>query len=704
MVAGAAEPVRAADYYQQAERAATTDLERARFLLAHEQARLSVGAVSAPMADQMLRNATTFQGTPTGYDFARSYVVILDALGRKPEAVAFLQRELATLPAQERDRADDFRLLLGLIAGASPDGPGQRALTQLLETGVDPDRQRVALQLLATAAESGLGPGGLPDRTRQADRRPPSHPHPILADLLLFSANFALADKENVKAEDDARALLAKYPGSPLKPYALSVLTGSAWEQRRYRTAADDANQARAEPLAAEARAELGVVVAEAWFRAGDFRSAADAYAAVLREPPAIVPPGDLMFQRVEAEIRAGEADGAADGSDPTRALRDAQTVLDELERNPAFDAANRWRAEWNLARALQVRGETDAGTRAGLSPELRAQMTWLQARLSLDARQPTQTLQLAETMLGSLDGLGPDLRTEIAGTAALLKAQAYFSLKEETEALDTLKKLRDEFPHTEAAAHSYFVEADYDAQEDNIVGAQQLLTRLADDFPQSDYAPSALYDAALQAERLGQDKNFREAYRLLENLVTKYKDSPLVFDARLKQGDLLRKMYDFPGAEQVYESLRNNFPDNPGRIKAELALAECHNAQSASDASHADRAITLFADLRDRVDAPVEMRVEAGFCLGDLYERNGNPARAQEVWWRDVVSAFLLEPQRRGGTGHQGPVLDDADPRLSGRALRQDGQTRRGAEVLDADPDGEAARRGACAGGAGGY
>jgi len=617
----------------------------------------------------MLRNATTFQGSPTGYDFARSYAVILDALGRKPEAVAFLLSELATLPAQERDRADDFRLLLGLIAGASPDGPGQRALTQLLETGVDPERQRVALQVLATAAEGGLARAVFRTELDRLIAWPPSHPHPILEDLLLFSANFALADKENVKAEDDARALLEKFPGSPLKPYALTVLTGSAWEQRRYRTAADDANQARAEPLAAEARAELGVVVAEAWFRAGDFRSAADAYAAVLLAPPAIVPPGDLMFQRVEAEIRAGEADIASGGGDKNGPLRDAQAVLDDLERNPAFDAANRWRAEWNLARALQGIGETDAAygrvnrllaatdpaTRAGLSPELRAQMTWLQARLSLDARQPMRTLQLVETMLGSLDGLSPDLRTEIAGTAALLKAQAYFSLKEKTEALETLKKLRDEFPRTEAAAYSYFAEADYDAQEDNIVGAQQLLTQLADDFPKSKYAPKALYDAARQAERLDQDKNFKEAYNLLEKLVTKYKDSPLVFDARLQQGDLLREMYDFPGAERVYESLRNDFPDNPGRIRAELALAECHNAQSASDPSHADRAITLFADLRDRVDAPVEMRVEAGFCLGDLYERNGNLAQAQAVWWRDVVSAFLLEPQRREELGTKG-------------------------------------------------
>jgi len=91
----------------------------------------------------------------------------------------------------------------------------------------------------------------------------------------------------------------------------------------------------------------LGLLEAEAWFRAGDaddYRNAAAAYAAVLNEHPAGVSPGDLMFQRVLAEIRSGSANAAK--------------VLDEIEANPAFDVENRWQAEWNLARELQTRGK----------------------------------------------------------------------------------------------------------------------------------------------------------------------------------------------------------------------------------------------------------------------------------------------------------------------------------------------------------
>jgi tetratricopeptide (TPR) repeat protein len=386
------------------------------------------------------------------------------------------------------------------------------------------------------------------------------------------------------------------------------------------------------------------VLVAEAWFRARDFRSAADTYAATLAEPPAGVPPGNLMFQRVLAEIEAGSLDTA-------------QTVLDTLAKNPSFDAVNRWQAEWNLARALQAHDQTkEAYDRINrllasaqllpgqLPPELQARMAWLQARLSLEAGQPEQTLKLVDALPAKLAGVAPALRSEMESTGALLKAEASFDLGREADALDLLKRLRADFPRSDAAVYSYFDEAEHYSKQDKTVEAQQLLTKLADEFPDNTNAPYALYKAALQAERRGQDANFAEANRLIEDLVKKYPASDLVFYARLKQGDLLRKLNQFPQAQQVYESLVNNYTNHKDVILAQLALAECHNAQSANDPAQAERAKILFEHLRDRVDAPVDVRVEAGFNLGNLYARRGDPATAEDIWWKDVVYEFLVK------------------------------------------------------------
>lgn len=647
---------KARDFFSQAEDAATSPQARARFLLKREQARLRTAPASEADAERQKKNLEQYQGRKVGYDLARTYAVTLDALGRKNEAVAVLQQQLVGLPGEERSELDEMRLLLGLIAG--PDsGAGRNALEQLLEHGEDRDKQRIALQLLARA--SLRDPQRASFRKRLDDLIAQTPPHPILEDLLLFRAQVALQTKTlegYLQAEDDARVLLAKFPGSPLKAQAYGVLTESAWEQRRYRTAADNAAKARAELPAGPEHAALGVLVAEAWFRAHDYRASADAYAAALTEVPAGVKPGELMFQRVEAEIEADSPQAAA-------------RVLDGLAANPAFDPVNRWQAEWNLARALQVRGRAAeafarvnqllasaaANAANALPVELRARMAWLQAQLAWEVGKPEETLKFVDGLTAMLADAPDALRREVASAGELLRAEANFALERETAALDGLKKLRADFPRTDAAIYSYFVEAEHYGKQDKTVEAQQLLTKLADDFPDNPYAPFALFQAALQAERRGQDSNFIEANKLIEALVSKYPDSELVFAARLKQGDLLRKLNQYALAQRAYEDLVNKYPQREDIALAQLALAECHNAESAAEPSHAESALVLFEHVRDRVDAPIDARVEAGYNLGHLQARLGRTAKAEAVWWRDVVSAFLLDEAAAGKLGPKG-------------------------------------------------
>ena len=645
--------------YLKAVAAATTELAKARFQLASEQVRLRLLAVPTnEVLQQTLKNFEQWQGRVTGYGFAESYAIELATLNRGVEAVEFLQRRvLLTLPPQERGWRDEFNFLIGMIGDASRTGPARSALNQLLETGTNIERQRQALQLLARASDQEPGRGQFRAELGKLISATPAHP--IKESLLFYRAQLALAEKNYPQAEDDANALLQNFPGSALRVHALGVLTDAAWEQGRYRLAANHARQARAELAAtvdaalAETRARLGVLEAEAWFRAGDvddYRNAADAYAAALRERPAGVPPGDLMFQRVLAEIKSGSPNAAS--------------VLDEVEADPAFDAVNRWQAEWNLARELQTRGRegvTEAYARvnrllgaapgadtAAIKADLRARMAWLQVRLSLEAGEPERTLVLAEGLAKLAGETDAALKTEIAGTGALLKAQAQFALGKDADALKTLQQLREDpgFAKTDAAVSSYLVEADYDAApgRDRIVEAQKLLTKLADDYSTSAYAPYALYQAAVLAERLGQDDNYREANRLIVDLVKKYPGSDLVFPALLKEGELLEKLNQLPQAQQVYQELENKFPRHRDVVRAQLALAKCLNAQASGNPSYLATAQAKFEQLRDRVDAPPEVRVEAGYNLGELFARRDSPEKAIEVWWRDVVHPFLLD------------------------------------------------------------
>jgi TolA-binding protein len=680
---------KANQYYTNAELAATTELARARFQLAGEQVRMSLLANPSESALRQVRETyENFKGRTLGHDSAKSYAVMLASLGRRSEAATFLERVLVTVPAQERAARDEMRFVLGLIGERGKGGAGRNALNQLLESGQNLVRERQALQLLAEASRDEPARGEFrKDLTKWIASKPP---HPVLESLYFYRAQLALSDKDYVRAEEDANALLKQFPLSPLRVHALTMLTQSAWEQRRYRAAAEHARKARAEmgassnvaqvPTLSDAastpvtkivpvvvsprvRADLGVLEAEASFRAGDYRTAADAYAALLRERPAELEPkriGELMFQRVLAEIKAPSGEPGK--------------VLDELEHDPAFDVENRWQAEWNLARALQLQGEAGvkeafarlnsllrepSADAAALKPDLRARMAWLRARLSFENGEPAETIRLVDSLLKSPFEVEPALKTEIASVLMLLKARAEFEVERETVAVETLKQLRADYPKTDAAISSYLIEAEHYAAQDKIDDARNRLIMLTDNpdphYKSSPYVPYALYRLALLSERLGREENLKEANQRIEDLVKSpatAADPTLLFAARLRQGDILRKLNQFPQAQQAYEDLVNRYPRRPDVVLAQLALADCHNVQSSGEdpahATHADTAQLLFEQLRDRVDAPADVRVEAGYKLGALLARRGKKDQAARVWWTDVVSPFLIDQPKR--------------------------------------------------------
>ena len=68
--------------YEQAARAAVSDLQRARFVLGKEQARLRSGPLSEARLATLRGNMERFQGQRTGYEYARTYARRWRRLGR----------------------------------------------------------------------------------------------------------------------------------------------------------------------------------------------------------------------------------------------------------------------------------------------------------------------------------------------------------------------------------------------------------------------------------------------------------------------------------------------------------------------------------------------------------------------------------------------------------------------------------------------
>ena len=642
------------EFYNQAINAAVSELARARFALGREQALLRRGPLDEARLVNLRKTMETFQGRATGFDAVRSYAAALAALGRAAEAQAVLQRQLAVIPPSERNTADQFRLMLGLIAGEASIA-GRQAFKQLLRDGQKAETQRLALQLLARGSKSTVDREQL--RRDLSDLINAPAPHTVIEDLLLVRAQLALADNDYARAEEDARALLERYPGSPLKVTALGVRLAVAWDLKRYRAAAEVMAQLRAVTKEGRERAELGVLLAEAFFRAEDYRNAADAYDAALHETPAVVPAGVLLFQRVLADIRADR-------------LTEAAQQLDASATNPGFDAVNRWQAEWNLVKELQIRGQTPAaysrvdrllGEKVSGVPEtLRVRLMWLRAKLAFDNNQLDAALQQTDGLLERLqqaEPFDPALRRNVASMAQLLKAQIFLARNQNQEGFYVLEKLRADYRLTAAAQYSYIIQAGHLTQRGDMAAAQLVLVSFVDhpDYKRSEYAPLALYEAALNLERQGLDRHLRDAYeKMLERLIRDYPQDELVFYARLKQGDLLRRLNDMAAARQVYEYLVNNYPAHFDILLAEIALADCLFAQGANSFTNYESAAAIFERVRDLPSAPVDLRAEAGFKWGYALAKHAQSTKAQIIFW-SVADAFLLDAAQATQLGAKG-------------------------------------------------
>lgn len=648
--------------YGQAESRAVAELARAQMLLARERARLLFGQATSEQVQVLQKQMEQFQGRPVGFTAAGQQAVVLDQLGRKGEAQTVLQRQLALVTAADREAADRLRLLQALISG--PDSAvGLNALRQLFATAVQPEMQRIALQLLANAAgEAEVRAGFRHDLDAQIALKPAPK---ILDDLLLYRARLALAEHTVAgwdRAQADARALLADFPGSPDRVPALNVLVSVAWELQRYRTAAEAIAQLQGELGLDPRRGPFAVLLAESYFRAQDYRNAAGAYALALPERtlPAGVTRGTLLFQQVLSLLL----------SDQPAQTDEALQVLDRLAGDPGFDAVNRWQAEWNVAKTLQVRGQTPrayerlnriltADSFEAAPAELRLRLAWLQAKLSLAAGQPAATLDLVAKLLAgpaaaTNTAVPVALRQETAGTARLLRGQALLELRREDDGLAELAELRQAFPGSDPAVYSFIIQAKYLSERGQTVEAQQLLIQLADEHEKSPYAAYALYEAAGNAERRGEDRHFEEAFRILHDLVEKFPGNELVFYAQLRQGDLLRKLNQLGPAQVLYESILNRFPNHRDGALAELALADTLFAQVTADASRLGSALARYERLFDLPSAPVEVRIEAGFKEGYALAMRGNSTEARRALWL-VADRFLLDAAARAKFGEKG-------------------------------------------------
>lgn len=590
-------------------------------------------------------------GGRTGFRFAKQYAVALYLSDRFVESARTISDTLPRIGEADFDLRDELLLLLGIVAGY--DSPlGGAAFRDLVSSGVVTELRLRALWELVSVASTEQDIDAFLEFTGVLDK---SQFPKELADQITYNRAQLLYRKGDYEASgNECEALLQRNPGVELRESSIRLLVLIAFQRQRYRTAsgllielsdlAEDDNE----------RNRLQLLVADCFFQAGDFEDAAESYeVAILQEG---VDRGAVLFQWVLSEIRAGNLD-------------EAGRHMESFKEDDTLDPVQKWRALWNFLTALNTSGKQQEAfdvlnswltqdARDLLPVDLWIRLLWFRCQLSLQTGNYQATPILAGEVYAGLTAaegeIHPATGIRVSTLTNVLEAQALVFAGREDEGLELMETVRQDYPHTRAAAQSYLAEARYYASQNLLVDAQRRSIDLADNYPGSELTPVALYEAALYALNRGTDATRLEANQILNRLAKDYAEHPLVFYSRLHQGNLLRRFNDFGGAEVVFDDLLVSFPQHKDRPIVEMAQAECILAQTDTSQARLDQAIGRFERLAQLPELPIDLRVEASWKWAFSYERRDSPDRVIEIYWL-AINQFLIDvdqSEQLGSTG----------------------------------------------------
>jgi TolA-binding protein len=616
--------------------------------LSYERAML--GAISLrqiltnrPVSDESLKllkqNFASARGASV-YSHAKQYALALWSRGDVNEALKILNldkqlKRYGTYVTLEQ--REQLRLLRAMMQGEATT-EGQMALAELIRSGQSRETMEIALHLMSLqSSESSI----FTDLLNEIIAR--EEAHALVGQMYYLRSQLALIRGELDLAKSDAELMLDNYPGLERIADAFLVLAFAALQSEppQYRTAANFLTQMRDQAVDTSISAELNERIGDCYYLNGDFKNAIEFYGLALVERPESL--GRLFLRVATASIQAGQLDTAL-------------LYVDQMPLNNTEVALERWQAEWNIAQGLikDARG-LDALSRireliqveqSAIPLELELRLRWLALKLSLEFEPTIDRAAISSQISQHLERLSEsaELSPEAAALTAeflLLKSIVLYRSNEVENANAVLLDLRSRYPESIASQRSYALQAAEMETLGELEAAQGILLELVDQYPQSGLATQALFEAAIMSERRGSEF-YIETIKLYDQLANAYPDSELVYRARLRQGDLLRLLNDFSGAQLVYETLINTYPEDKLRPIAELSRAESMLALANDDPAKFAKVSSSLERLVDLPNLDLDFRVEAMYKWAFALQELGASAEARAVLAQSIARNLL--------------------------------------------------------------
>lgn len=576
------------------------------------------------------------QNKKQAYFYAYDYAYLLALRGDKNEAIEVINDELLKGEAvYSLYELDNLRLLKVIVLG-SKSVSGRDLLFTLIQSSSDNLILDLSFRLLREYVY-GTDDSNFLDTLSLYFQEQALHP--LRFKFYTFKAKFILNKVEQSFAEKDEAArilalnqlkaeasyILENFPGieSSEDIYRMLVYVALNQPSPQYRLAADYLSKILDFSLDGLERQKLNLFIGNCYFLNDDFEVAAEFYMAALSEEGLWYKEtkGQLWFRLVTAKTRANLL---------------SEDLIESVEK--AFMAKEipfdtYLKIQWNIALHYRKSGEyneavtlisnaLDRFNQYKVPVLLDVRFKWFSLYVKyLSGSDSEASILEAQLLIDRLNELSEGVIEEKAlsllkSQVTLLKAQFLLMKNQADEASLVLDDLQNTFPDSQAAELSYIVLADFYTLSEEYDLAESYLLKLAKNYPESDYAPEALLEAALNAEKR-ESNAFGQSIQLLNQLTLTYSDSPLVFFAIRHQGDLLRKASDFSGALSVYDNLIQKFPDHPNRYLADLSRLDCLLALANQNTDYDFKEIILELErLLDLPDLPNEFQLEVRYKL----------------------------------------------------------------------------------------
>ena len=583
------------------------------------------------LENTLRENVKLYFGTPTGFQFAKQLAHILFKQGKIDDAVEILTQQLEIELSPSIDK-EEINIIIATNTKNIEEQKNK--LQAILKGTISYDICEVAIAILAKNPKISDD-----ERKKLLEELHKNAPAEILDRIFLESAKIAIKSYNLADAKKYAEIIINNYPNSKYKKDALRILAWTAFSSNaekapEYRLAASHLSALASLEDDKEKANELRLLSADCFFLNKDFITASKLYESLFNE---------MKDKRGRIINRAMEANINIDN------LQNATKMLDLAYSDSNINDDDIWNAEWKLISYLREKNLTDKAKErieyriknATRSKSLLIKMQWLSARMSEETGEIQKAITQCDNILSTLKSEGikdAQTRKAVATNAMLMKARCLETINKiegDDGALALYKKLREEYPMSDASKLSYLYQARAEGKRGNYAEAQQLCRILYELDTKSQYAYDAVMDSAIYAEKLATPEDYKSAIRMFEKLCDDFPNNPRNYYARLSQAGILRKINNFADAKKLYEEIINQYGSHPEIHLAYLGLGDCEQNLKP------ENAITIFEKIYALPNMPIAVKAESAHKCAIALEKKDRTKEANRYIW--ITSTELL-------------------------------------------------------------